>query len=46
MVHVHYDLSLVIGSIAISILACYFAVSIKQMLFQNVQPQYKNLLYS
>ena len=43
MVHVHYDLSLVIGSIAISILACYFAVSIEQLLFQNVQQKNKTI---
>lgn len=41
--HVHYDLSLVIGSVAISVLACYFAVSVEQMLFQNVQQQLKKI---
>ena len=41
MMHVHYDLSLVIGSVAISVLACYFAVSVEQMLFQNVEQQLK-----
>lgn len=43
MMHVHYDLSLVIGSVAISVLACYFAVSVEQMLFQNVQQQLKKI---
>ena len=41
--HVHYDLSLLIGSVALSVLACFFAVSIEQMLFQNVQQQLKKI---
>ncbi|WP_151706568.1 EAL domain-containing protein [Acinetobacter sp. TUM15064] len=34
MMHVHYDFSLVLGSIIVALLACFFAVSTERLLFR------------
>ena len=34
MMHVHYDFSLVLGSIVVALLACFFAVSTERLLFR------------
>ncbi len=44
MVHIYYDFSLVIGSVIVAILACYFAVSIEQSLFRGLRQQYEKIL--
>ena len=44
MVHIYYDFSLVIGSVVVAILACYFAVSIEQSLFRGLRQQYEKIL--
>ncbi|OAL80109.1 diguanylate cyclase [Acinetobacter sp. SFB] len=44
MVHIHYDFSLVIGSVIVAVLACYFAVSIEQSLFRGLRQQYEKIL--
>ena len=44
MVHIHYDFSLVIGSVIVAILACYFAVSIEHLLFRGLRQQYEKIL--
>lgn len=41
MVHVHYNFSLVIGSVVIALLICYFAVSIEQLLFKNLRQEFR-----
>ncbi|PJG44825.1 diguanylate cyclase [Acinetobacter tandoii] len=37
MVHIHYDLSLVVGSILFALLACLMVVSLEQLLFRGSQ---------
>ncbi|WP_425915679.1 bifunctional diguanylate cyclase/phosphodiesterase [Acinetobacter sp. TSRC1-2] len=44
MVHIYSDFSLVIGSVIVAILACYFAVSIEQSLFRGLRQQYEKTL--
>ncbi len=46
MVHIHYDFSLVIVSIIIAILACYFTftVSLEQLLFRGLGQKYEKML--
>ncbi|MEJ2899614.1 EAL domain-containing protein [Acinetobacter sp. NS-4] len=44
MVHMHYDFSLVIVSIIITILACYFTVSFEQLLFRGLGQKYEKML--
>lgn len=34
MIHVHYDYGLVISSVVVALLTCYFAISIEQFLFK------------
>ncbi|ANF81029.1 diguanylate cyclase [Acinetobacter sp. NCu2D-2] len=44
MIHIHYDFSLVIGSIVVALVTCFFAVSIEQMLFRGNRPKYEKLI--
>lgn len=44
MAHIHYDFSLVVGSVIVAVLACYFAVSIEQSLFRGLRQQYEKIL--
>ena len=44
MAHIHYDFSLVVGSVIVAVLACYFAVSIEQSLFRGLRQQYEKTL--
>ncbi|WP_313036354.1 putative bifunctional diguanylate cyclase/phosphodiesterase [Acinetobacter sp.] len=44
MVHIHYDFSLVIASIVVAILACYFTVSLEQLLFRGLGQKYEKKL--
>ncbi|KAB0627579.1 EAL domain-containing protein [Acinetobacter gandensis] len=44
MTHIHYDYSLVAGSIVVALLSCYFAVSLEQMLFRGTRPRYENII--
>lgn len=44
MVHIHYDFSLVIASIVVAILACYFTVSLEQLLFRGLGQKYEKML--
>lgn len=44
MIHIHYDASLVIGSIIVALVTCFFAVSIEQMLFRGNRPKYEKLI--
>lgn len=44
MIHVHYDVGLVIGSIIVALVACFFAVSIEQMLFRGNRPKYEKII--
>ncbi|MFH7766608.1 EAL domain-containing protein [Acinetobacter sp. BSP-28] len=44
MVHIHYDLSLVIASIVVAILACYFTISLEQLLFRGLGQKYEKML--
>ncbi|KGT47177.1 MULTISPECIES: bifunctional diguanylate cyclase/phosphodiesterase [Acinetobacter] len=44
MIHVHYDINLVIGSIFVALLTCYFAISIEQLLFRNAPPRFEKLV--
>ncbi|OTG76051.1 diguanylate cyclase [Acinetobacter sp. ANC 4169] len=44
MVHIHYDFSLVIASIVVAVLACYFTVSLEQLLFRGWGQKYEKIL--
>ncbi|WP_291369244.1 MULTISPECIES: bifunctional diguanylate cyclase/phosphodiesterase [unclassified Acinetobacter] len=44
MVHIHYDFSLVIASIVVAILACYFTISLEQLLFRGLGQKYEKML--
>ena len=44
MVHLDYDLSLVIGSIVAAFIICYIAISIEQLLFKKVRPQPEKII--
>ena len=44
MVHVHYDIGLVLGSVAVAILTCYLAVSVEQLLFWGNRKKYEKLI--
>ncbi|NNG80904.1 EAL domain-containing protein [Acinetobacter sp. ANC 5378] len=44
MAHINYDLSLVVGSIIVAVLGCYFAVSIEQSLFRGLGQKYEKIL--
>ena len=44
MIHIHYDVGWVIGSIVVALVACFFAVSIEQMLFRGNRPKYEKLI--
>ncbi|MDK1682552.1 bifunctional diguanylate cyclase/phosphodiesterase [Acinetobacter terrestris] len=44
MAHIHYDFSLVVGSVIVAVLACYFAVSIEQSLFRGLGQKYEKTL--
>lgn len=44
MIHIHYDFSLVIGSIIVALVACFFAVSIEQMLFRGARPKHEKII--
>lgn len=39
MIHLDYDISLVIGSIIAALIICYIAISIEQLLFRRIRPQ-------
>ena len=44
MVHIHYDLSLVVGSILFALLACLMVVSLEQLLFRGPQQKLHNVI--
>lgn len=44
MIHIHYDFSLIVGSIIVAILICYLAISIEQLLFRELFKKYKKTL--
>ena len=44
MAHINYDFSLVVGSIIVAVLGCYFAVSIEQSLFRGLGQKYQKIL--
>ncbi|NNH37753.1 bifunctional diguanylate cyclase/phosphodiesterase [Acinetobacter terrae] len=44
MAHINYDFSLVVGSIIVAVLGCYFAVSIEQSLFRGLGQKYEKIL--
>ncbi|NNG74762.1 EAL domain-containing protein [Acinetobacter sp. ANC 5380] len=44
MAHIYYDFSLVVGSVIVAVLACYFAVSIEQSLFRGLGQKYEKIL--
>lgn len=44
MVHVHYDVSLVVGSVFVALLACYFAISIEQLLFKGLRKDLEKIV--
>ncbi|OTG79338.1 diguanylate cyclase [Acinetobacter sp. ANC 5054] len=44
MTHIHYDYSLVAGSIVIALLSCYLVVSLEQMLFRGTRPRFENII--
>lgn len=44
MMHVDYDLSLVIGSVIIALIACFCAVSIEELLFRHTRPKFEKLI--
>lgn len=44
MTHIHYDFSLVLGSVLVALLACYFAVSFEQILFRGSRPKYEKII--
>ena len=44
MAHIYYDFSLVVGSVIVAVLACYFAVSIEQSLFRGLGQKYEKTL--
>ncbi|CAB1209282.1 bifunctional diguanylate cyclase/phosphodiesterase [Acinetobacter bouvetii] len=44
MVHIHYDFNLVAGSIIVAVLACYFTLSIEQLLFRGLGHKYEKTL--
>ena len=44
MIHIHYDFSLIVGSIILAILICYLAISIEQLLFRELFKKYKKTL--
>ncbi|HRN46174.1 MAG TPA: MHYT domain-containing protein, partial [Flavobacterium sp.] len=44
MVHVHYDLSLVAGSVVVALVVCYFAISIEQLLFKGLRKELQKIV--
>ena len=44
MMHVHYDFSLVLGSIVVALLACFFAVSTERLLFRAWRKKFQTAL--
>jgi NO-binding membrane sensor protein with MHYT domain len=44
MIHIHYDFSLIVGSIILAILICYLAISIEQLLFSEQFKKYKKTI--
>ncbi len=44
MMHVHYDFSLVLGSIVVALLACFFAVSTERLLFRTWRKKFQTVL--
>lgn len=44
MTHIHYDYSLVLGSVGVALLACYFAISLEQLLFRRTKPKYEKII--
>ena len=44
MTHIHYDYSLVFGSVIVALLACYFSISLEQVLFRDSRPKYEKLI--
>jgi len=44
MIHVHYDINLVIGSLIVALVVCFLAISIEQLLFDKAPPKYEKLI--
>lgn len=44
MIHVHYDINLVVGSIIVALVVCFLAISIEQLLFDKAPPKYEKLI--
>ncbi|WP_374573722.1 putative bifunctional diguanylate cyclase/phosphodiesterase [Acinetobacter sp.] len=44
MTQMPYDYTLVFGSVIAALLACYFAVSLEQILFRGARPKYEKLI--
>lgn len=44
MVHIHYELSLVVGSIAVALIVSYFAISIEQLLFKGLRKELEKIV--
>ena len=45
MIHVHYDINLVIGSLIVALVVCFLAISIEQLLFDKAPPKYEKRPY-
>ena len=44
MTHIHYDYSLVLGSVVVALVVCYLAVSLEQLLFRSSKPKYERMI--
>ncbi len=44
MIHVHYDIYLLLGSIIVAWVACFFAISIEQLLFRKAPPRFEKTI--
>ncbi len=44
MVHLHYELSLVAGSVAVALFVCYLAISIEQLLFKGLRKELEKIV--
>ncbi|MGH9307707.1 MAG: MHYT domain-containing protein, partial [Acidimicrobiales bacterium] len=44
MEHMDYDISLVIGSIVLAVIICFFAISLEQLIFKQRYERYQTLI--
>ena len=44
MVHTHYNVSLIAGSVIVALVVCYFAISIEQLLFKGLRKELQKIV--